>query len=149
MDYQQPMSSFTSIDSTVFLHSSDLSDRLFPRQTKVFVINRNCTNSKILISNAADFDHPLTTTTTSTSLPPSIPYVIHLPLKYTNCPCSFFKAIYILWIYSPPVLPWCLSGKEPTCRCRRLRFDSWVGKIPQRWKWSPIGNYPWKWDWSG
>ena len=49
-----------------------------------------------------------------------------------------FKVIYILWIYSPPMLPWCLSGKEPTCRCRRLRFDSWVGKIPRRWKWYPL-----------
>ena len=23
-----------------------------------------------------------------------------------------------------------LSGKEPTCQCRRLGFDPWVGKIP-------------------
>ena len=21
-------------------------------------------------------------------------------------------------------------GKEPTCQCRRLRFNPWVGKIP-------------------
>ena len=27
-------------------------------------------------------------------------------------------------------LPWWLSGKEPTCRCRRHRFDPWSGKIP-------------------
>ena len=32
------------------------------------------------------------------------------------------------------------SGKESTCQCRRhkrLRFDSWVGKIPWRRKWQP------------
>ena len=34
-----------------------------------------------------------------------------------------------------------LSGKEFTCRCRRLRrhrFDPWVGKIPWRRKWQPL-----------
>ena len=34
-------------------------------------------------------------------------------------------------------LPWWLSGKKFTCQCRRLRFDSWVGKIPQRREWLP------------
>ena len=32
------------------------------------------------------------------------------------------------------------SGKEPTCRCRRLkryRFNPWVGKIPWRRTWQP------------
>ena len=32
------------------------------------------------------------------------------------------------------------SGKECTCqprRCRRLRFDPWVGKIPWRRTWQP------------
>ena len=28
-------------------------------------------------------------------------------------------------------------GKEPTCQCRRHRFDPWVGKIPWRRKWQP------------
>ena len=102
MDNQQSISSFISIDSTVSLHSSDLSDCLFPRQTKVSVIIRNCTNSNILISNAAVFDHPLTTTTTSTSLPASTPPVIHLSLKYINCSCSFFKAISISGESSQP-----------------------------------------------
>ena len=32
------------------------------------------------------------------------------------------------WIY----LPWCLSGKESTCQCRRCRFNPWIGKIPWR-----------------
>ena len=26
---------------------------------------------------------------------------------------------------------WWLSGKEPACQCRRLRFDPWSGKSPQ------------------
>ena len=37
-------------------------------------------------------------------------------------------------------LPWWLSGKESTCqcrRCRRLRFNPWVRKIPWRRKWQP------------
>ncbi|CAI9180043.1 unnamed protein product [Rangifer tarandus platyrhynchus] len=29
------------------------------------------------------------------------------------------------------------DGKESTCQCRRLRFDSWVRKIPWRRKWQP------------
>ena len=36
------------------------------------------------------------------------------------------------------------SGKEPTCqcrRCKRLRFDPWVGKIPWRRKWQPTGIF--------
>ena len=44
--------------------------------------------------------------------------------------------IYIcMYIYG---VPWCLSGKESTCQCRRRRFDSWVGKMPWRRKWQPI-----------
>ena len=34
-------------------------------------------------------------------------------------------------------LLWCLSGKESTCQCKRLRFDPWVRKIPWRRKWQP------------
>ena len=37
-------------------------------------------------------------------------------------------------------LPGWLSGKEPTCQCRRLkrrRFHPWVGKIPWRRTWQP------------
>ena len=30
-----------------------------------------------------------------------------------------------------------LRGKEPTCQCRRHRFNAWVGKIPWRGKWQP------------
>ena len=28
-------------------------------------------------------------------------------------------------------------SKEPTCQCRRLGFNPWVGKIPWRRKWQP------------
>ena len=34
-------------------------------------------------------------------------------------------------------LPWWLSGKEPTCQCRTLGFDPWVGKFPWRGKRQP------------
>ena len=32
-------------------------------------------------------------------------------------------------------LSWWLSGKEPACQCRRLRFDPWVRKTSWRRKW--------------
>ena len=31
-------------------------------------------------------------------------------------------------------LPWWVSGKEPSCQCRRSVFHPWVGKIPWRRK---------------
>ena len=34
-------------------------------------------------------------------------------------------------------LPRWLSGKEPTCQCRRRRFYPWAGKTPWRRKWQP------------
>ena len=33
--------------------------------------------------------------------------------------------------------PWWLSGKEPTCQCRRCRFDPWIRKVPWRRKQQP------------
>ena len=33
--------------------------------------------------------------------------------------------------------PWWLSGKEPACQSRRLRFNPCVRKIPRRRKWKP------------
>ena len=36
-----------------------------------------------------------------------------------------------------PRLPWWLNGKESTCQRRRLKFDSWVGKIPWKREWHP------------
>ena len=41
---------------------------------------------------------------------------------------------------NPLVLPKWLSNKESACQCRRCkrhRFDPWVGKIPWRKKWKP------------
>ena len=32
-------------------------------------------------------------------------------------------------------LSWWLSGEESVCKCRRPRFDPWVGKIPWRREW--------------
>ena len=46
------------------------------------------------------------------------------------------KGIFYNWSLSGG-LPWWLSGKEPTCQCRRLAFDPWVRKIPWRGKWQP------------
>ena len=34
-------------------------------------------------------------------------------------------------------LPWGLSGKESSCRCRRPRFNPSIGQIPWRRKWQP------------
>ena len=34
-----------------------------------------------------------------------------------------------------------LSSAEPTCRCRRHRFDPWVGKILWRRKWWPTPTF--------
>ena len=34
-------------------------------------------------------------------------------------------------------LPKWLSGKEPTCQCRRHGFSPWVGKTSWRRKWQP------------
>jgi len=36
------------------------------------------------------------------------------------------------------------SGKEPTCQCRRLAFDPWIGKIPWRRAWQPTPVLPGK-----
>ena len=45
---------------------------------------------------------------------------------------------HLLWDITIFGLPRWLSGKESACqcrRCKRLRFDSWVRKIPWRRKW--------------
>ena len=38
------------------------------------------------------------------------------------------------------MLPWWLSGKEPTCQCRRCGFNPGVGKIPwgRKWQATPV-----------
>ena len=45
------------------------------------------------------------------------------------------KTLYI--IYVSVDLPWWLRGYSVCLQCRRLGFDSWVGKIPWRRKWQP------------
>ena len=45
--------------------------------------------------------------------------------------------VYIL-VYANIRLPRWLSGKEPACQWRRLRFDPWVRKIPWRKEWLPL-----------
>ena len=40
-----------------------------------------------------------------------------------------------------PLLPGGISGKQPSCQCRRCkrhRFDPWVQKMPWRKKWQPF-----------
>ena len=39
--------------------------------------------------------------------------------------------------YLYPGLPRWLSGKEPTCWCRRHEFEPWIREIPWRRKWQP------------
>ena len=54
---------------------------------------------------------------------------------------AFYQSIYIPAGFSGGV-----RGKEPACQCRRpkrLRFDPWVRKIPQRRPWEDGGR-----DWS-
>ena len=73
----------------------------------------------------------------------------------SKCPNREQYSIFYLWCKLSPLLFWkkkqvyiyplspysglhrWLSGKEPTCQCRRSRFHSWVRKIPWRRKWQP------------
>ena len=57
---------------------------------------------------------------------------------------SFCKSLQSRRIRTPPLdlrgFPGGGSSKEPACqcrRCKRLRFDPWVGKIPWRREWQP------------
>ena len=54
-------------------------------------------------------------------------------IQFFTCSSCIFSSCYI----PVPRLPWWLSGKESTCRCRRSWFDPWVGKISWRRKWQP------------
>ena len=54
-------------------------------------------------------------------------------VQFFTCSSCIFSSCYI----PVPGLPWWLSGKESTCRCRRSWFDPWVGKISWRRKWQP------------
>ena len=53
-------------------------------------------------------------------------------------PCSYNPSV-VYHNVSLGLLRW-LSGKEPSCQCRRVKrhgFNPWVRKIPWRRKWSP------------
>ena len=76
-------------------------------------------------------------------IPPNSP-----PIQAATEHWAEFRALYgrsllvihlniAVYIYMFIGLPWWLSGKESTCQCRRLGFDSWVWKIPWRRKWQP------------
>ena len=41
------------------------------------------------------------------------------------------------WATELKGLLWWLSSKNSTCKCKRDRFDSWVGKMPWKRKWQP------------
>ena len=54
----------------------------------------------------------------------SMPFTMHFGVSFLNI----------------AILPRRLSGKEPVCqcrRCKRCRFNPWVGKIPWSRKWQP------------
>ena len=51
--------------------------------------------------------------------------------------CMLKTTLEVVLSTHPNGPPRWLSGKEPACQCRRHRFDSWFGKIPQRRKWQP------------
>ena len=56
------------------------------------------------------------------------------------CHYHFIKGHFNSWRYLVSGLPRWHSSKESTCQCRRCkrhRFDPWVGKIPWRRKWQP------------
>jgi len=60
--------------------------------------------------------------------------------------CAVYKFLILTLIVTR--LPWQLSGKESACqcrRCRRHRFNPWVGKITWKRIWQPIPVLlPWK-----
>ena len=57
----------------------------------------------------------------------------HIQEPVTNHSEKKQKRIYI-YIHICMGLPGWLSGKEPTCQCRRCRFSPWVRKLPRRRK---------------
>ena len=57
---------------------------------------------------------------------------------YPTLPMKKWKHREVKELYtSSSRLSWWLSGKESACKCRRRRFDPWVGKIPWRRKQQP------------
>ena len=54
-------------------------------------------------------------------------------IKDSWIPCLIILA----GLYALGGLPWWLSGKEPSCQCRRPGFNPWVRKVSCRRKWQP------------
>ena len=59
-----------------------------------------------------------------------------MPFEKRNKPCCLLKIVSAIY-----GLPWWLSGKEPTCQCRRRRFHPWVRKIPWKSDWLPTPGF--------
>ena len=59
--------------------------------------------------------------------------------KYFYC----WTYLYYNYIFQYYILGtiWRLSGEEPACQCRRLRFDPWVEKMPWRRKRQPTSVF--------
>ena len=70
----------------------------------------------------------------------SLPYLLGaVPQSYLRCCVLGLSPQFVHYIKHNRLLRW-LSGKEATCqckRCRRCRFNPWVGKIPWSGKWQP------------
>ena len=73
-------------------------------------------------------------------LPTLRPTSLFLPCSSLSC-FGYFS-IEHLCIFSG--CPWWLSGREPTCQCRRCRFNPWVRKIPWIRKWQPTPGVAWR-----
>ena len=77
-------------------------------------------------------------------------------LSFFSCLDMEFSLFFLVFTANMDLL-WWLSGKEPTCQCRRHRrrgFDPWVRKIPWRRACQPSpvflpGKFPWTEDPSG
>ena len=82
------------------------------------------------------------------------PFFVLLTLILLSCPCPLQSQRFFnfqdcaTWRSSGPMnslqfpkyiqgLPRWLSSKESACKCGRLRFSPWVGKVPWRRKWQP------------
>ena len=56
----------------------------------------------------------------------------------------YYKPIFLRKSIRIHGLPWWLSGKKPTCQCRRHKrcgFDPWVVQIPWRRRWQPTPGF--------
>ena len=54
---------------------------------------------------------------------------------------------YFVCLYPVMGLPWWLSGKDPTCQCRRCGFDPWFGRSPGEGNSNPL-QYSWRRKWQ-